>query len=137
VKHKIEAAFHDRKRSGRDPVNHELPLAQKIISDAAIEFTDATGAILGATDDLGFVLSLFPEQFYFYMKANPEVIQRWLDQASATLFRGEPEERDDLEKYKRLLIAKVERYQIRDSLLISTRNKVLEMLKLAPITSID
>jgi hypothetical protein len=71
------------------------------------------------------------------MKANPEVIQRWLDQASATLFRGEPEERDDLEKYKRLLIAKVERYQIRDSLLISTRNKVLEMLKLAPITSID
>jgi len=137
VKQKIEAALQDRKAREQYAGRQKLSFQEKIVSDAADEFTAATGQILAATDNVALVLSVFPEQFYAYMEVHPDVLDRWLDQASATLFRGDPDGLADRVEYKRLLIARVEKYRLAGSQHVSTMNKVLKMLKSAPVSSID
>ena len=137
VKQKIEAALQNRRECEQYGGSQKLSFQQKIVSDAADEFTASTGDILYATDNVAFVLSVFPKQFYAYMEAHPEVLDRWLDQANATLFRGDPDSFADLVEYKRLLVARLEKYRLAGSQHASTMNKVLKMLKSAPVSSID
>jgi hypothetical protein len=137
LKRKIEATQPAPKAHVGASENRSSSLSQKVTSDAVAEFTDATGEILGATDNLAFVLAVYPDQFYASMEAHPDVLEHWLYQAHETLFRGMPESRDSLAEYKRQLIAKVSKYTPEDAHLVPTRNKVLEMLKSAPVSSID
>jgi hypothetical protein len=137
IKRKLEASFQDTKATGRNPKGQEISFPQRIMSDAADEYSTATGEILAATDNLAFVLLVYPEQFYAYMESHQDVLESWLSQASATLFRGEPASRDDLAEYKSHLVARVERYVLLEPRLDSTRNKVLTMLKSAPVSAID
>jgi len=137
MKRRIETTFQGPKALGRNSKNQELSFPQRIMSDAVDEYTAATGEILAATDNLAFVLSIYPEQFYAYMEAHQDALDSWLSQASATLFRGEPASRDGLVEYKRQFVARVEHYAPVEPRLASTKNKVLTMLKSAPVSVID
>ena len=137
LKRQIEAAQPPPKKPVGNSENRSLSLAEKVTTDAGVEFTEATGEILGATDNLAFVLEVFPEQFFAYMNSHPDVLESWLGQSHETLFRGMPDSRDSLADYKRQLIDKTSKYTPKDARLLSTRDKVLEMLKSAPVSSID
>jgi len=137
LKQKIEGTQIALKEVEGASENRGANLSKKITSDACAEFTDATGEILGATDNLAFVLAVFPDQFYAYMEAHPDVLEHWLSQARETLFRGMPESRDTLAEYKRQLTNRVSKYAPKDKHLAQTRDKVLEMLKSASVSAID
>jgi len=137
LKRHIEAVQPQPKKPADNSANRRLSLADKVTTDAGVEFTEATGGILGATDNLAFVLEVFPEQFFAYMDAHPGVLESWLGQAHETLFRGMPKSRVFLAEYKRQLIDKTSKYTPKDARLLPTRDRVLEMLKSAPVSVID